>query len=231
MALFDKSHWLPVVGMALASGAYAGELSGSVSLASQYIYRGQALSDGNPAVQAGLDYEHDSGFFAGAWTSTVDQHSRFITRYVELDYYVGYHYAARAPVSLAATLMRYTYPGQEGLYDYDYTEALVSLSLFERLSLEYAYSDEVYGFDSIGRHMELRYDHPVASAWVISAGAGSNDLRDLGVSRYLHWDVGASARFSRLTVDLRWYDNEIPDGFIGRLSAGSKIVLTLTAAF
>lgn len=209
----------------------AGELSGSASLASQYIYRGQALSDGNPALQFGVDYEHDTGVFAGLWSSTVDQHSPFNTRYVELDYYLGYHYAGGAPVSFSLSLLRYTYPGQKGIYDYDYTEALASVTLFERLSLEYGYTDQIYGFDSIGRHLELRYDQSVASAWVVSAGLGSNDLRDLGGSRYLHWDIGASARFSWLTVDLRWYDNEAPEGFIGRLSAGSEIVLTLTGAF
>lgn len=227
-----KKLYLSLCGIcALPLSVQAGELSGSASLASQYIYRGQALSDGNPAVQLGIDYEHETGVFGGMWSSTVDQHSPFITRYIELDYYLGYHYAASAPVSFSVSLMRYTYPGQQGIYDYDYTEALATVTLLERLSLEYAYTDEVYGFDSIGRHLELRYDQSVASAWVISAGLGSNDLRDLSGSRYLHWDIGASARFSWLTVDLRWYDNEVPEGFIGRLSAGSELVVTLTGAF
>jgi len=203
----------------------------SVTLTSEYIYRGQARSDGNPAVQLGLDYEHGSGWFAGVWSSTIDMQSPYGRRDVELDYYAGYHHAFEAPLTLAASLIRYTYPGQTGSFDYDHNQWLVTATFDDRFSLEAGYSDDIYGWGRIGRHWEARLEQPFSNAWVLGAGLGRNDLDDIGVEDYLYWDVGASSRFSRVTVDLRWYDNEPIRGILDWLSAGSQVVLSLTAAF
>jgi uncharacterized protein (TIGR02001 family) len=219
--------------VAIGAPSFASEtgFSGAVTLTSEYIYRGQALSDGNPALQFGLDYQHGSGWFAGAWATTVDIVSRFGRRDVEVDYYVGYSHAFESPLALSATFIRYTYPGQTGFFDYDHDQWLASATLLESYVLEVGYSDDIYGFDRVGRHVELRAEQPVASAWVVSAGLGRNDLESLRGNKYLYWDIGVSARFARLNADLRWYDNETIDGFVGYLSAGSQLVVSLTASF
>ncbi len=211
--------------------AAASEFSGLATLTSEYIYRGLEMSDGDPALQLGLDYEHDTGFFVGVWASTIDIQTAMGSRDTELDYYAGFHYAAESPVTATVTLLRYSYPGQTGMHSYDYNEVLVGASWRERYSIELGYTSDLYGLDRTARHWELRSEWPVASAWVIGATLGGNDMSDAGVSRYLHWDVGASARFSRLTFDLRWYDNELPDGFAALLSANSQLVLSISAAF
>ena len=72
---------------------------------------------------------------------------------------------------------------------------------------------------------------PVAGAWVVSAGLGQVDRTSLGVERYLYWDAGASARFSWLTVDLRYFDNEKPDTLAANVSADSQVVVSLSVAF
>ena len=211
--------------------ATAGELSGSITLASEYIFRGQVLSDGNPALQAGVDYEHDSGLFLGAWASTVDLESPSGRRDAELDYYLGWQFAGESRFSAALSLVHYTYPGQTTRFDYDYTEALATASWDGRYSLEFGYTDDVYGFGVSSRHIELRADWPLRNAWVVSAGLGANDLGNLGSSRYLYGDIGISARFARFTVVLRWYDNEQPGGYPGRLSAGSRLVGAVSIGF
>lgn len=220
-----------VLALGIPVRAVASELAGAIALTSEYIYRGQALSDGKPALQAGIDYAHDSGFFAGVWGSTVDLQGPATQRDLEVDYYLGYHYVPQAPVSVALSLVRYTWPGQEGRFDYDFTEGLLTLTYQERYSVEFGYSRDVYGWDAAGRHVELRGDRPLDSAWIISAGIGYNDIEDTGTSNYLYWDVGATARYSRLMLDLRWHDNETPRGTLSGLSAGSHIVATLSLAF
>ncbi len=49
------------------SGAF--DVSGEVSLVSDYRWRGVSLTDNDPALQAGLYVAHTSGFYAGAWGS------------------------------------------------------------------------------------------------------------------------------------------------------------------
>lgn len=211
--------------------AAASEFSGVATLTSEYIYRGLEVSEGDPALQLGLDYEHDSGLFVGVWASTINIRSAMGSRDTELDYYAGFHYAANSPLTATVTLLRYSYPGRTGMHSYDYNEVLVGTTWRERYSIELGYTSNLYGLNRIGRHWELRTERPVANAWVIGAALGGNDMSDAGVSRYLHWDVGASARFSRLTFDLRWYDNERPDGFAAQSSANSQLVLSISTAF
>ena len=209
----------------------ASGLTGVASLTSEYIYRGLAQSDGNPAVQFGLDYEFDAGIFVGAWASTIDLRSAMGKREIELDYYLGYHYESTAQLTATLTVLRYTYPGQTGSHSYDHNELLLGATWRERYSIEYGYTNDLFGLDRIGRHWELRSEWPVANAWVVSAALGRNDLSDIGVSKYLHRDLGASARIERLILDLRWYDNETPDGFAAQISAGSRFVVSISAAF
>ena len=213
------------------SFAKASEWSGVATLTSEYIYRGLAMSDGDPAFQLGVDYAHDSGLFAGVWGSTIELTTAMGQRDVELDYYAGYQHESDVPVSTTLTVIRYTFPGQTGAHSYDYNELLIGATWREQHSIELGYTNDLYGLDRIARHWEIRSEWPVANAWVLGAALGANDLSDAGVSRYLYWDVGASARFSRFTFDVRWYDNEEPDGFAMRQSANSQIVLSISAAF
>ena len=108
------------------AAAAASEFTGIASLTSEYIYRGLAQSDGNPAFQIGLDYDFDAGIFVGAWASTIDLQSAAGERDTELDLYLGYHYESEAPLSATITVLRYTYPGQTGSHSYDHNEVLVS---------------------------------------------------------------------------------------------------------
>lgn len=213
-----------------APKAVASDLNAVATLTSEYIYRGLALSDGNPALQFGVDYEHDGGLFVGAWASTIDLTSRFGQRDVELNFYAGFNYAPKASWQASLTVLRYTYPGETGSHSYAYNELLLAASVGEHFSIELGYTDDLYGLDRIGRHWEIRTEWPFAGVLMFGAALGGNDLSDLNTPHYLYWDVGASARFSRFTFDLRWYDNEAAGGPAGRISAGSQIVFAVSVA-
>ena len=47
-------------------------VSANVALTSDYRFRGVSLSNGDPAIQGGIDVGHDSGFYVGTWASSIE---------------------------------------------------------------------------------------------------------------------------------------------------------------
>jgi uncharacterized protein (TIGR02001 family) len=69
--------------LAFITNAYA-SVSANGSVSSDYLWRGDSLSDGNAVVQGGLDYDAGN-FYAGVWVSTLGE--TFPGE--EVDLYVG----------------------------------------------------------------------------------------------------------------------------------------------
>lgn len=80
-------------------------LTGNLSLVSDYLFRGETLSDGKPAIQGGFDYKQTKGLFLGTWLSSGDKKSP-----LEVDIYGGYIYQASQEVDVIADLTGYIYP-------------------------------------------------------------------------------------------------------------------------
>lgn len=59
------------------------EMSASFAAANMYLWRGQNLTKDGAAISGSIDYGHESGFYAGAWTSTE-------TEGHETDLYLGF---------------------------------------------------------------------------------------------------------------------------------------------
>ncbi|HEY3327915.1 MAG TPA: TorF family putative porin [Novimethylophilus sp.] len=61
---------------------------GSISVVSDYIWRGQTQTWGKPAAQLGIEADHASGAYAGFWGSNVSSHW-LPNANVEMDFYGG----------------------------------------------------------------------------------------------------------------------------------------------
>jgi uncharacterized protein (TIGR02001 family) len=59
------------------------ELTGNIAVANMYLWRGLDISPDGGQVSGGLDYAHESGFYAGVWTSSELQGT-------ETDLYLGF---------------------------------------------------------------------------------------------------------------------------------------------
>lgn len=89
-------------------------LSYNVGVTSDYRFRGIAQTSTNPALQAGIDFAHKSGFYLGAWGSNVS----WIKDYVgaadgslEVDLYGGYKGEISKDLTFDVGLIGYIYPG------------------------------------------------------------------------------------------------------------------------
>ena len=70
-ATLGAAMLLPVVAMAADEPASPHTVTGNVGIYSQYIFRGLTQTNGDPALQGGVDYAHSSGFYLGAWGSNI----------------------------------------------------------------------------------------------------------------------------------------------------------------
>ncbi|KQV96670.1 TorF family putative porin [Pelomonas sp. Root1237] len=89
-------------------------LSFNVGVVSEYRYRGISQSRLKPALQGGLDYAAPSGFYVGAWASTI----KWIKDaggdgQVEVDLYGGYKTEVATGLTLDVGVLQYYYPSNK----------------------------------------------------------------------------------------------------------------------
>lgn len=102
------------------------ELSGNAALVSEYRFRGVDLSGGDVAVQGGVDVVHSSGFYVGAWGSSIDEDTVGFG-HTEVDVYGGWSGNLTDGLALDVGVIGYLYPNA-GPGDFDYVEFYSSLS-------------------------------------------------------------------------------------------------------
>jgi uncharacterized protein (TIGR02001 family) len=90
-------------------------LTFNVGMVNNYLYRGISQTRGEPAVQGGLDYAHKSGFYVGAWASSIKWIEDNSTSAVsvsgptELDLYGGYKFDLAPGTAMDVGYLRYEY--------------------------------------------------------------------------------------------------------------------------
>lgn len=85
-------------------------VTGNLTIASDYRFRGVSQTFKQPAVQGGLDYTHASGFYAGTWLSNVSDKS-FNNGSLEWDLYAGFKKEVAADTTVDVGVLYYYYPG------------------------------------------------------------------------------------------------------------------------
>ena len=121
----------------MGAGAAAGEISGNVTLASDYSFRGWSQTTRDPAIQGGFDYGFESGLYFGTWASNLKYGDDAST---EIDLYMGYGGEFGDGNSFDFSIIRFEYPSEGDSLDYMEIAASVgigALTLGVNISPEY----------------------------------------------------------------------------------------------
>jgi uncharacterized protein (TIGR02001 family) len=103
-------------------------VSGNAAIVTQYRFRGVGFSDGDIAVQGGVDVGHSSGFYIGTWGSSLEEGDGTGYGHTELDVYGGWSGEIASGVSADVGVLYYIYPNASALAgDTDYVEFYGSL--------------------------------------------------------------------------------------------------------
>jgi uncharacterized protein (TIGR02001 family) len=188
------------LGVAAVPGAVSAQSLGSnVAVVSDYRFRGISQSFRRPALQGGVDWAHDSGFYLGTWGSTVDDDFLTDTHGVELDVYGGYKFPVGAGWTMDVGLLQYLYPG-ESLWNT--TELYVGAS-WEWFSAKYSHSisEDTFGFvDSRGSgYLDLGAIFPLREGLNLIAHVGHQRFDNYSDADYTDYRVGATYDWAGFT--------------------------------
>jgi len=153
------THGLAAVALSLTAMAAQAEITGNVAAVSDYNWRGITQSSGDPAIQGGLDWSHESGFYLGTWGSNVD-FGNCGDENVEVDLYGGFR--GGETVTYDVGLIYYWYPGAE---DIDFPEIYAGLG-WEWLSGKVSYSND------FGNSGESAFYYEANAAYELPANFG-----------------------------------------------------------
>lgn len=107
-----------VAAPAMANGGAGIELSGNAAVVSDYRFRGVSLSDGDIAIQGGVDAALPAGFYIGTWGSSIEEGDGTGYGHTELDVYGGWSGEFGA-FSTDVGVLFYLYPNAvPGSFDY-----------------------------------------------------------------------------------------------------------------
>lgn len=176
------------------AGPAAFDVSGEVSLLSDYRFRGVSRSDEDPAAQAGIAVYHDSGLYAGARATSLAGIDSFRLRDLgdaEVDLYAGYSRQLGGGFAADAGIMYYAFAGANG--PADHVEPYASLSWLigpVQLAGGAKYAPAQAGT----RHEDMLYLYGQMEAtipfrpWSFAAQVGHQDWGAFG--SYWTWSLG-----------------------------------------
>ena len=199
--------------MVAATGAAQAEISGNVAIASDYKFRGVSQTDNGMALQGGLDYGHDSGFYVGTWMSNVD--SNFFNNgtdpQLEMDFYVGYAGEA-GDFGYDVSLVQFEYSGCDAC---DTTELYVNGS-YSMFNATFAYTNEIgYLGDTNSEgawYLNVGAETEVTEGWTVHGAVGYNagdffdSLPGNTPDSYFDYSIGVATSMAGVDLDLSWVD-------------------------
>tara|TARA_R110001583_G_scaffold195021_1_gene368521 strand:- start:1927 stop:2616 length:690 start_codon:yes stop_codon:yes gene_type:complete len=220
------------VATVISSQVYAADVSGTVTFANDYRYRGKSQTAGDTALQGSLDLSLENGIFAGIWGSNVDFGD---DANLEIDWYVGYAGSFTEELSYDATLYYYQYPGYQA-DDIDYAEVAFGL-YYGDFSLAYQYADDVIQLSEEGHYLSLNYSKAITEQINIDIHAGrsfGDYWKQFDIGEYSDFSVGISGSVAGVDLSAAYLFNDIDSATkvdSGLFRNDNTVLLTVSRTF
>ena len=209
-------------GMTAVPSLASAEMSADITISNMYLWRGQNVAPDGATVSGTLSYSHDSGAYAGVWT-TSEQGGH------EYDLFVGYG-GEYAGISYDVSYWYIAYP-EDGAPNTDLSDNNVNES-----ALSLGYADFSFGvvFGNVGnetndyKYYTLGYDIGKFSLMYgmqsYTTDASGNDYSHYGVS------YAATDELS-FTVSMLSNEGDYPDKASGAYETDPLIQVSYTKSF
>jgi len=190
--------------LAVAGAANAG-ISVPITLTSDYDFRGLTQSDEDPALQAGLTWTLDSGFYLGVWGSNVDFDG--YDPDIEIDAFAGFTGGdAAESVGYDIGAIIYTYPSSD---DFDEVIELYAGLSHGMFSGKLWFSPDNYDDTSWYVEGNAAIPLPAGFSLPLHVGYSFGDYWDNSSGEYLDYSIGVAYTFQNFGMNLKWVDTDI----------------------
>jgi len=208
--------------------------SANVTLASDYLFRGQSQTDNGPTIQGGFEYGHAAGLYIGTWASNIS-----FADGIEVDYYAGFA-GELGNFGYDLTAVYYTYPSSDD--GENYLEFGPSLSYtfagdFEpTLTVGFMYSDDfslktgsalwLYSDLGISLPNDFGLNFHVGRQWI-------KDELTWGTPDWLEYNVSLSKNLMGLDFAVTYSDTDLSKAecFAGANICDGKVVFSISGEF
>jgi uncharacterized protein (TIGR02001 family) len=217
-------------------GLIPGGFSATVTFTTDYVWRGLTQTDEGVAFQASVDWEHDSGLYAGVWGSNVEFDD---STQAEIDVYGGYA-GELAGFSYDVGFTVYTYPGSKDDDDLDFGEiggsvgydfGLANLSTGLYLDPEFMRGDNsadgTWVYWTGGAGIPIPHEMRGVSGIALSVNTGYYRFDD--DVDYWHWDAGLGVNVLGFDLDFRYSDTNVSQA--AGEDADARFVFTIGRTF
>jgi uncharacterized protein (TIGR02001 family) len=190
---------------ALVATNVSAQISGSVTLVSDYRFRGVSLSNNRPAAQLAAVYDDARGWYAGAFASTV-QLADSSSRQLQGMTFVGYVW--RFPSGLSSEVGA-DYSAFTGARGYSYPEVYWGIAS-ENLSGRLYYAPRYFAQDSDAIYGEVNGAQPLLDRVRLLAHAGvlrnrsENVYTGRAVNHVFDARVGIGVDFDQFSMQVSW---------------------------
>lgn len=207
-------------------------ITGGATATTDYRFRGISQTDERPALQATATLSHDSGFYAGAWGSTLGEDPRYGN--LEVDVYAGYTREIATATQLDVGLLYYIYPdnNRRAFGATDYVEPYASVRhtigpITAQVGAFYApEQDALGGDDNLYVFAGVESGIPFTPV-TVTGQIGRSDGGLAPGGNYLDWRVGMQVTQGPATIALEYVDSDLPQ----RQNTDSALVLSLRFGF
>lgn len=215
------------------------DFSSTVTLASNYIWRGVSFSSlagnaakGAPVIQGTIDYAHSSGFGLGTFIGNVDSYdfdSATTIRDTETDFNGSFIYKISDSMTTGVYAFWYNYLTNPSNNTMEYN-AFFSWGSFR---LDYSYIPKYFGFESSNNYVRLGFRQNLTEKFGVLAHVGHSTFEDekkSDIKNYTDHRAGIYVSAAPFTVELA-YSNTDRKSFAGVEAKDKAMTVSVIAAF
>jgi uncharacterized protein (TIGR02001 family) len=207
---------------AISLQAQAVEVSGDITFVSDYAFRGISQTEEAAAIQGGINFTAESGFYVSIWGSSVDFGGEGT---LELDVLFGWSGDIAEGWSADVGIMRYGYPNTE-FAGSNFWELYGSVS-FSDVTLGLAYSDDYYANSGKYFYIYAGYSLAINDDLTVDFHIGQNEFSDDSSSSYLDYGITLSTEVMGIGLSLAYIDTDVKDCKL----CDSRVVLGISKGF